>query len=391
MIYLDYNSTTPVHPEVVKAIMPFLKEGYGNSASLHEKGRFAHFALEKARQTIGNAIGTEGVDIIFTSGGTESNNFAIEGVCLKNKHKGNHIITSQIEHLSVLETCKFLETRGFNVTYLPVDEYGMINPLDVKNAITDKTILVSVMHANNETGTIQPIGEIADIIKQKTANSPLSAENRTYFHTDAVQTFGKIPIDVDGLGIDLLSISAHKLYGPKGIGALYIRKSTEIAPLIHGGHQERDLRAGTVNIPGTVGFAKAVEISQSDFKHNKRLKALRDKLYDGLIQSIPGVKLNGHPHRRLYNTLNISFKDINSTLLMASLDLKGICVSAGSACASSTVETSHVLKAMSVAENYIKGPIRFSLGINNTDKEIAYCLKEIPAIVNRIRNTSYNK
>ncbi len=393
MIYLDCNSTTPIYPEVLKAMLLFLKEEYGNSSSLHVKGRAAHSAVETARDTIGNVLGTEGVDVIFTSGGTESDNLAIKGVCLKNRQNGNHIITSQIEHRAVLETCKFLEGQGFDVTYLPVDKYGLVSPSCVKEAIKDETILVSIMHANSEVGTIQPIKEIAEIIREANENPACPAgrrkptsEHRIHFHTDAVQALGKIPIDVDELGVDLLSISAHKIYGPKGIGALYIRKSTQILPHIHGGHQERDLRAGTVSAAGAVGFAKAIEISQSNLKHNKRMQRLRDKLYQGLVEQIPGVKLNGHPGKRLCNTLNISFEGIDSALLMASLDLKGICASAGSACSASSVETSHVLKAMSVADNYIKGPIRFSLGAHNTDKEIEYCIKEMVVIVNRIRN-----
>ena len=385
-IYLDHNSATQIHPEALEAMMPFLKEEYGNSASLHKKGSLARSAVEKARDVIGNALGTEGVDIIFTSGGTESDNFAIKGVSFKNKDKGNHIITSQIEHLAILEPCRFLQTQHFDVTYLAVDKHGMVNPSDIKEAINDRTILVSIMHANNEVGTIEPIQEIAEIIKQANENRIAKNKNRIYFHTDAVQTFGKIPVDVDELGVDLLSVSAHKLRGPKGIGALYVRKSIDIAPFMHGGHQERDLRAGTVNVAGAVGFEKAVEISQSDLKDQERQKGLRDKLYQGLLQNIPGIKLNGHPDKSLYNTLNLGFKDVNATLLLASLDLKGVFVSAGSACIASSPEPSHVLKAMNVPKEYIKSCIRFSLGPDNTDKDVEYCVQEIPKIINHIRS-----
>jgi len=385
-IYLDHNATTQIHPKALEAMMPFLKEEYGNSSSLHKKGSLAHSAVEKARDVIGNALGTEGVDVIFTSGGTESDNFAIKGACFKNKNKGNHIVTSSIEHLAVLAPCRLLETQGFDVTYLPVDKYGMVNPFAVKEAINDKTILVSIMHANNEVGAIQPIQEIAEIIKEVNGNRVPKDKSCIYFHTDAVQTFGKIPVDVDELGVDLLSVSAHKLHGPKGIGALYIRKSTNIAPFMHGGHQERDLRAGTVNVAGAVGFAKAVAISQSNLKDQERQKGLKDKLYHVLIQNIPDIILNSHPDKSLYNTLNLGFKDINATLLLASLDLKDVFVSAGSACIASSPEPSHVLKAMGVPKEYIKSCIRFSLGTDNTDKDIEYCAREITKVISRIRN-----
>ncbi len=385
-IYLDHNATTQIHPTALEAMMPFLKEEYGNSSSLHKKGSLAHSAVEKARDVIGNALGTEGVDVIFTSGGTESDNFAIKGTCFKNKNKGNHIVTSSIEHLAVLAPCRFLETQGFDVTYLPVDKYGMVNPFAVKEAINEGTILVSIMHANNEVGAIQPIQEIAGIIKEVNGNRAPKDKSRIYFHTDAVQTFGKIPVDVDELGVDLLSVSAHKLHGPKGIGALYIRKSTSIAPFMHGGHQERDLRAGTVNVAGAVGFAKAVAIAQSNLKDQERQKGLKDKLYHVLLQNIPDIILNSHPDKSLYNTLNLGFKDINATLLLASLDLKDIFVSAGSACIASSPEPSHVLKAMGVPKEYIKSCIRFSLGTDNTDKDIEYCAREITKVISRIRN-----
>ncbi|TRZ49279.1 MAG: cysteine desulfurase [Dehalococcoidia bacterium] len=393
-VYLDCNSTTRIHPKALETMMPFLKEDYGNSSSLHKKGSSARAALESARAVIGDALGTEGVDIIFTSGGTESDNLAIKGICQKNRGRGKHIITSSIEHMAVLEACRFVQAQDFDITYLPVDRYGMVDPLDVKKAVNDHTILVSIMHANNEVGTIQPIREISEIIREINENRETSVDNRKpsackriYIHTDAVQTFGKIPIDVDALGVDLLSMSAHKLYGPKGIGALYIRKSTQISSFMHGGHQERDLRAGTVNVAGVVGFAKAVEISRANFKDKKRQECLRDKLYRGLLRSIKGIILNGHPDNGLYNTLNLCFEGVNSTSLIASLDLKGIFVSAGSACIASSPEPSHVLKAMHVPEEYIKSCVRFSMGADNTDEDITYCVQEIPEIINRLRRT----
>jgi cysteine desulfurase len=392
-VYLDANSTTKIHNEALEAMLPFLTNEYGNSASLHSKGRAANAALEYARTAIGDTLGTEGVDIVFTSGGTESDNLAIQGVCSKNREKGAHIIASSIEHKAVLMACKFVESQGFDITYLPVGRDGMVDPIGLKKSIQDNTILVSIMYANNEVGTMQPIKEIAEIIRHANAirlssgkNKKPEAANRIYFHTDAIQVFGKIPIDVEALGVDLMSISSHKIYGPKGIGALYIRKSTPIYPCMHGGHQERDMRAGTVNVAGAVGFAKAADIAQSNFKSQENLRGLRDKLHNGLSEKIPGIKLNGHPEKRLPNTLNLSFEGIDSTLLIASLDLKGIFVSAGSACLAASNEKSHVLKAMSVEDDRIKSSVRFSLAVDTTDEDISYCLEEIPYIVSRIRN-----
>lgn len=388
LIYLDHNATTPTPPEVLKAMEPFYKDNYGNASSLHQKGREARAAVEEARTIIGDFLNTEAVDIIYTSGGTESDNMAIKGAGFKNKDKGNHIITSSIEHLAVLETCTFMETQGFEVTYLAVDEYGMVNPHDVEEAITDRTILVSIMHANNEVGTIQPIAEISKVIRKFNERRATGDERRIYFHTDAVQSFGKIPVDVEELGVDLLSISAHKIYGPKGTGALYIRKGTQIIPNAHGGHHERNLRAGTENVPGIVGFAKAVELIKKNFKENERLKRLRDRLYKGLTGRIKGIKLNGHPDKRLPNTLSVGFKHIEGESLLLNFDLKGICASTGSACTSGSIEQSHVLKAMGVDTLSARGTVRFSLGLDNTDADIDYCLKEIPKIVGRLCSIS---
>lgn len=286
IVYLDHNATTPVHPEVLKAMLPFYKDAYGNASSMYSKGREARAAIDKARLTIAKALGTEATDIIFTSCGTESDNFAIKGVCLANKEKGTHIITSKIEHLAVLNTCQFMEKMGFQVTYLNVDKYGLVDPEDLKKAITDKTILVTIMLANNEVGTIEPIKEIAKVTRAK----------GVIFHTDAVQAFGKIPVDVRDLDVDLLSLSAHKIYGPKGVGLLYIRKGTRIWPSLHGGHHERKLRAGTENVAGIVGFGKAAEIMQKDLVElGKGLTGLRDRLHNGLKDKIDRIYLNGHP------------------------------------------------------------------------------------------------
>jgi cysteine desulfurase len=384
-VYLDSNSTTRIHGKALQAMLFFLQHEYGNSASLHKKGRAASAALEQARETIAGLLGTEGVDIVFTSGGTESDNLAIKGVCFKNMASGRHIITSSVEHMAVLKTCNFLETQGFDVDYLQVDRYGMVDPVDIKKTIRDDTIFITVMHANNEVGTIQPIADIADIIRQENHSRALQNRHRIYFHTDAVQTFGKIPIDVDSLGVDLLSVSSHKIYGPKGMGALYIRKSTDISACNQGGHQERGIRPGTVDVAGAVGFAEAANIAHSNLRSQDRIRMLRDELHQGLLKKITGIKLNGHPETRLSNTLNLSFDGVDSTLFTANLDLKGICVSAGSACMSSVNEQSHVLQAMNAGQEPVRNSVRFSLGEDTSEEDILYCLEEIPGIVERIR------
>ena len=379
VIYLDNNATAPLHPEVLEAMMPYLKEKYGNASSIHFKGREAKKGLEGSRTILGDALGTESVDIIFTSGGTESDNFAIKGVAFANKAKGNHIITSSIEHLAVGATCKYLESHGFKITFLPVDKYGVVDLNALKDAITPKTILVSIMHANNEVGTIQPIKEIVKIVKAK----------GIYFHTDAVQSFGKIPVDVEELGVDLLSLSAHKINGPKGVGLIYVRKGVKIDPVNHGGHHERSLRAGTENVPGIVGFAKAAQIAKRHMKEEpERLRKLRDMLHKGLTDKLEGVHLNGHPTERLPGTLNLSFQGVEGESLLINFDQKGICGSTGSACTAGSNEPSHVLVAMKVDPQLAQGSVRFSLGIFNTEEEIAYCIEEIPKIVKRLRDIS---
>ncbi len=378
-IYLDYAATTPTHPEVVKAMSSYFSEAFGNPSSIHSYGQEAKGAIEEARTTVANLINAQDEEIIFSSGGTEADNFALKGVAFANESKGNHIITSSIEHHAVMETCKFLERRGFKITYLPVDEYGLINPDDVRRTITDKTILISVMHANNEVGTIEPITEIGKITK----------EAGIYFHTDAVQTVGHIPVDVNELGVDLLSMSAHKLYGPKGVGALYIRKGTKLVPFVHGGEQERRRRASTENVPGIVGFGKAAELAQQEIsEEEERLTCLRDQLVKGLLERIDHVRLNGHPVTRLPNNVNISVAFVEGESMLLNLDLEGICVSTGSACSSSSLESSHVLLAMGLSHEQAHGSLRFSVGQWTTEQDVERVLDVLPRIIAKLRAMS---
>ncbi|MEE8317341.1 MAG: cysteine desulfurase NifS [Candidatus Omnitrophota bacterium] len=379
-IYLDHNATTPVRKEVLDAMMPYFSEEYGNASSVHLKGQTDRKKVEHSREIIGDAIGTESVDIVFTSGGTESDNFAIKGVAMANLEKGRHVITTAVEHLAVLDTCSFIEEElGFEVTRLPVDKYGVVDLERLKESIRKDTILISVMFANNEVGTIQPIKEIGRLAKK----------NGIYFHTDAVQALGKEPIDVEELGIDLCSFSAHKLNGPKGIGALYIRKGVKIIPFQSGGYHERKRRAGTLNVPGIVGFAKAVEIATKDMqKQNRHLKKLTKRLLNGLQKQLNEIYLNGHPEHRLSNTLNISFRYIEGESLILNFDMKGIFASTGSACTSGSLEPSHVLTSMKVPPDISQGSIRFSFGYGNTEQDVDYCLAEIPPIVKRLRAMS---
>ena len=389
-IYLDHNATTPTHPEVVKAMTPYYEEVYGNASSIHRFGQEARKAIDEAREKVANFIGAKVEEIVFTSGGTEADNFAIKGVVYANEKKGKHIITSSIEHHAVLNPCKYLEGKGFEVTYLPVDKNGVVNPDDVRKAITDKTIFITIMHANNEVGTIEPIEEIGEIAKEK----------GIIFHTDAVQSVGKIGVNVNKLNVNLLSLSGHKIYGPKGIGALYIRKGTRIEPLLVGGSHEKNRRAGTENVPGIVGLGKAVEIAHRDMEEeNKQIIHLRDRLWDGIKQKIDSVKLNGNPLQTLNqsklgsgqglpNTLNVSFKFVEGESIILNLDMQGIAVSSGSACTSGSLEPSHVLKAMGVDPATAQGSIRFSLGRNNTEDDIDHVLKVLPEIVSRLRTMS---
>ena len=378
-IYLDYAATTPTHPEVVKTMLPYFSEVSGNPSSIYSYGQEAKGAIEEARGKVADLIRAQSEEIVFTSGGTEADNFAIKGVAYANELKGNHIITSSIEHHAVIETCKFLERRGFRVTYLPVDEYGLVDPDDVRRAITSKTILISVMHANNEIGTIEPIAEIGRIAR----------EAGIYFHTDAVQAVGHIPVNADELGAALLSMSAHKLYGPKGVGALYIRKGTKLIPFMHGGEQERRRRASTENVPGIVGFGKAVELAQQEMSEEAgRLAYLRDQLIKGLLEQIDHTRLNGHPLNRLPNNVNISVDFVEGESMLLNLDLEGICASTGSACSSSSLEPSHVLLALGLSHEQAHGSLRFSLGKWTTEEEIGRVLEVLPKIVAKLRAMS---
>jgi cysteine desulfurase len=378
-IYLDHAATTPTRPEVVKAMLPYFTDVFGNPSSIYSYGQEARGAVEEARTRVAKLIGARSEEIIFTSGGTEADNFALKGIAYANEHKGNHIITTSIEHHAVLEVCKFLGRRGFKITYLPVDEYGLVDPHDVKKAITDESILISVMHANNEVGTIEPVEEIGKIAR----------ESGVYFHSDAVQTVGHIPVNADKLKVDLLSISAHKFYGPKGVGALYVRKGTRLVSLMHGGEQEKRRRAGTENVPAIVGLGKAVELAgQEMYKEAERLAYLRDKLIKGLGEKIDHIRLNGHPKRRLPNNVNVSVDFVEGESMLLSLDLEGISASTGSACSSASLEPSHVLLALGLSPEQAHGSLRFTLGRENTEADVERVLEVLPGIVARLRAMS---
>ncbi len=370
-IYLDYNATTPIDPEVADVMMPFLKQKFGNPSSSHWFGIITRKALINAREQAANLINCKPEEIIFTSGGTESNNYALRGYAFANRHKGNHLITSSIEHPSIIEVCKYLEKHNFKVTYLPVDKNGLVSVKSVKKAVRKDTILISIMHANNEVGTIQPIAKIAEV-----AN-----ENGICMHTDAAQSLGKIPVDVSELNIDLLSIAGHKIYAPKGIGALYIKQGIKLEKLILGAKQENGCRSGTENILEIVGLGKACEIAKQNLPENyEHLKAMQDRLWNGLVREIPDVRLNGHPEKRLPNTLNVSFLNMNE-YFQISLFLE-IAASAGAACHSNSFTFSPVLEAMNVPIEYAKGTIRFSTGKMTTKKEIDSAIKKITEIYN---------
>jgi len=378
-IYLDYAATTPTAPEVVEAMLPYFTDRFGNPSSIHSFGQEGKAAIEEAREKIANLIGAKQEEIIFTSGGTESNNSALKGVAYANQHKGNHIITTPLEHHAIIEPCNFLEKSGFKVTYLPVDKDGLLNPEEVKKAITTKTILISAMHANNEIGTIEPIAEIGRIAR----------ERDIYFHTDAVQTFGHLPINVDELNVNLLSISAHKLCGPKGMGALYVKKGTRMVSFMHGGEQERRRRASTENVPAIVGFGKAVEIAEEKMEEEaKELTILRDKLIKGIFEKIDHVCLNGHPTKRLPNNINVSIEFVEGESMLLNLDMEGIAASTGSACSSSSLEPSHVLLALGLSPELAHGSLRFTLGRYTKEEEIDYVLEILPKIVDKLRSMS---
>ncbi|MGH7262598.1 MAG: cysteine desulfurase NifS [Candidatus Rokuibacteriota bacterium] len=376
-VYLDHNASTPVHREVVAAMLPYFGERFGNPSSVHAFGREAREGLEIAREQISQFLGAGKDEVVFTSGGTESDNLAIKGVA---RARGTgHIITSQIEHHAVLRTCQFLEGQGFQVTYLPVDGEGLVDPDDVRRAIRPDTILITIMHANSEVGTVQPVEAIG----------PIARERGIPFHVDGVQTFGKIPVDLDRFRIDLLSFSSHKIYGPKGVAGLYIRKGTKMVAVQHGGEHERRRRAGTENVPAIVGLGKAVEIRAREMGAEAlRLTALRNKMWAGISARVPEVRLNGHPTRRLPGTLNICFRHVESESIVLGLDLKGVGLSAGSACTSGSVEPSYVLVAMGVALDWAMGSVRATLGRENTEEDIDYVLEVLPPLVERIRSLS---
>ncbi len=378
-VYLDYAATTPCDPRVSLAMQPYFFDKFGNPSSIHSFGQEAKKAVEDAREIVAGCLGAKPEEIIFTSGGTESNNSAIKGVAYALGEKGNHIITSDIEHHAVSEPAKFLEKFGFKVTFVKVDKYGLVDPSDIKKAITDKTILISVMHANNEIGTIEPISEIGKIAKDK----------GIYFHTDAVQTSGHIPVDVNDLNVDLLALSAHKFYGPKGAGALYIRKGTKLERFLHGGGQERNRRGSTHNTPGIVGLAKALRLCQQSMQDEAQFQIrLRDRLIKQLPEEIPDIYLNGHPQKRLPNNINFSVKYIEGESILLNLDMLGIAASTGSACTSESLEPSHVLLAIGLTHEIAHGSLRFSLGRWTKEEDIIYLLEQLPTVVKNLRAMS---
>ena len=378
-IYFDNAATTKLDDEVFQEMIPYLKESYGNASSIYKLGRESRKAVEDSREKIAKVLNCKPNEIYFTAGGSESDNMAIKGIARANKVKGNHIITSKIEHPAVLETCKDLEREEFEVSYISVDENGILNLEELKQAIKPETILITVMFANNEIGTIQPIEEIGKIAK----------ENKIYFHTDAVQAVGSVKIDVQDLNIDSLSLSGHKFYGPKGIGALYVKDGVKFDKYISGGHQERNKRAGTENVAGIVGIGNAIEFAYRDLEeHNKKIKELRDYYVEQVKEKIPYIKINGDMEKRLPGNSNISFGFIEGESLLLNLDLKGICASSGSACTSGSLDPSHVLLAIGLPHEIAHGSLRISIGKYNTKEEIDYLVENLVEIVNRLREMS---
>jgi len=378
-IYLDHAATTPVDYRVVEAMLPCFHEVFGNPSSVHAIGQEARRIVEGVRSKIASFLAAKIEEIIFTSGGTESDNTAIKGVAQAMKDRGNHIITSSIEHHAVLETCKYLEKHGFHVTYLKNDKAGLVDPDEVRRAITGKTILISIMHANNEIGTIEPIAEIGKIARQR----------GIFFHTDAVQTFGHLPIDVNELHVDLLSASAHKLCGPKGVGILYVREGTKMVPFMHGGEQEGGRRASTHNVPGIVGLGKAVELAKETMgEEAERLTSLRDKMIRGILEGIDDSVLNGHPVKRLPNNINVSLGYIEGEAIIMYLDREGIACATGSACTSASMEPSHVLAAIGLTHDFAHGSLRLTMGRATSEEDIVYVLKVLPVIADKLRSIS---
>jgi len=374
-VYLDNNATTPVLPEVLEAMRPYFGEHFGNASSIHHHGQETRAAVERARESVAGLLGCRASEVVFTSGGTEGDNLAIFGLA----REGDHVITSTIEHHAVLNSCRRLATQGCEVTYIPVDSRGLVDPADVKRAIRPNTKLITIMFANNETGVVQPVGEIGKI----------AAEADIYFHTDAVQAAGKIPIDVNEIGCDLLTISGHKIHGPQGVGALYVRKGTRLEPMLHGGSHERSRRAGTENVPGIVGLGKAAEIARNSLAEDaQRLSALRDKLQQGLLHRVPQSRVNGGAAPRTPNTTNLVFPGVEGEALLIALDLKGLACSTGAACSSGAVEPSHVLTAIGLPPEEARASLRFSLGRHTTSADIDFALNVVPAAVAQLRELS---
>lgn len=374
-VYADYAATTPVDPRVVEAMLPYFTDRFGNASSVHQFGQDAREGVDRARELVAKAIGAKPQEIVFTSGATEADNFAVIGAAYANETRGRHVVTTAVEHLAVLEPCRFLESRGFEVTYLPVDRFGVIDPDDVIRALREDTILVSVMHANNEIGTLEPVAAIGRAVRQR----------GVLMHTDATQAVGLLPVDVDDLSTDLLSMSAHKRYGPKGVGALYIRKGARLSRIQHGGSHERNRRGGTEAVPLIAGFGRAIEIASESMEAEAvRLRALRDRLRDGLLR-VEGVHYNGHPEQRLPGNVNVSFLGTDSESLLMALDFQGIAASSGSACTSGSLEPSHVLRAIGLPPAIAAGTIRLTLGRWTTDADVDYLLQVIPQIVADLR------
>ena len=383
-VYLDNSATTPIDKRVVEAMMPFLTEKFGNASSIHFFGQEARAAVDKSRHQVAEIIGARQNEIVFTSGGTEANNLAIRGLVGANEKYGKHIITSQIEHPAVKNVCEDLEKSDFEITYLPVYANGIVKTEDVKNAIREDTILISIMTANNEIGTIQPVEEIGKIVKEKR-----EAGQKIWFHTDAVQAIGKIPVNVEEIGCDLLSISAHKLYAPKGVGALYIRRGVRLKAQSLGGHQERERRGGTESVPHIVAFGEACRLANENLTENaEKLKILRDNFEDGVMERIPEIVFNGEREKRLPHISNISFKYVEGEGLLINLDMQGVAVSTGSACSSGSLEPSPIILALGASEELARGAIRFSFGKDNTEEDVEYVLEVLPKAVENLRKLS---
>ena len=383
LVYMDHAATTPMREEVLQRMIPFMKENYGNPSSIYTLAQQARNAVDESRRTIAKLIGCRSSEITFTSGGTESDNAAIKGAALAMRHLGNHIITTSIEHHAVLHTCMQMEQFGFEVTYLPVDREGKVNISDVENAITDKTILVSIMAANNEIGTVQPITEITNMVK----DSASSMGTSILVHTDAVQAMGQIPVNVKDWPVDMLSMSAHKFYGPRGVGALYIKRGTPFEPLLMGGAQERQRRSGTENVPAIVGMELALSLAiMEQEEQGKKLSRFRDEIIEGLSKNIEGILINGHRKDRLPNNVSVSFLGVEGEPILLGLDFSGICASSGSACSSASIEPSHVLLAIGRTAEQAQGTLRITLGRDNTQENVDYLLEVLPKLVERLRS-----